>query len=158
MLAGTCLLPVPNPPSLAHASAAGAVARYFTNASIAGVSRNATRRWPPISPAPALAPGVIAGNGAALKPVFGFAFVDERITPATKSPSNTVPALGGLVNAFVTESLKLYCSGPLVPPARLLLSPRTCPIVCSAFVTVGSVHLILCAARALYFAVPYVRR
>src|SRR5690348_6558639 len=158
MLAGTCLLPVPNPPSLAHASAAGAVARNFTNASIAGVSLNVTSRSPPISTAPAFAPGVIDGNGTALKPVFGFAFVDDRITPATKSPSNTVAAFGGLENAFVTESLKLYCSAPLVPPARLLLSPRTWPIVVNAFLTLESVHLTLCAVRASYFAGPYVRR
>src|SRR5437763_16296538 len=101
MLAGTLWLPVPKPPSFAQASAAGAVARNLTNASIAGVSLNVTSRSPPISTAPAFAPGVIAGNGAALKPVFGFAFVDDRMTPATKSPSNTVAAFGGLVNAFV---------------------------------------------------------
>src|ERR1700733_10313190 len=118
MLAGTLWLPVPKPPSLAHASAAGAVARNLTNASMAGVSLNVTSRSPPISTAPASAPGVIEGNGTALKPVPGFAFVDERITPATKSPSKTVAAFGGDVNAFVTESLNPYCRAPEVPPAR----------------------------------------
>src|SRR5579871_2894651 len=136
---GTCLLPVPNPPSFAQASAAGAVARNFTNASIAGLSLNVTSRSPPISTAPALAPGVIDGNGAALKPVPGFAFVEDRITPATKSPSNTVAPFGGVVNAFVTESLNPYCSAPLVPPARLLLLPMTCAIVVRAVLTLGSV-------------------
>src|SRR5579885_3155809 len=117
MLDLTFLLPVPKPPSLAHALAAGAVARNLTNASIAGVSLKVTSRSPPISTAPASAPGVIAGNGAALNPDPALALVEERITPATKSPSNTVAALGGLENAFVTESLKLYCKAPLVPPA-----------------------------------------
>src|SRR5438067_4588806 len=112
MLAGTLWLPVPKPPIFAQTSAAFDVARNFTNASIAGVSRNVTSRSPPISTAPALAPGVIAGNGAVLKPVFGFAFVEERMTPATKSPSNTIAALGGEENAFVTESLKPYVSAP----------------------------------------------
>src|SRR5579884_774640 len=157
MLALTFLLPVPKPPSFAHAFAAWEVARNLTNASMAGVSRNVTSRSPPISTAFAFA-GVIDGNGTALNPVPGFAFVDERMTPATKSPSNTVAPFGGLWNAFVTESLKLYWSAPLVPPARLPVSPSTCPIVFNAFVTVGSVHLILCAVRASYFAGPYVRR
>src|SRR4051794_25381255 len=124
MLAGTLWLPVPNPPSFAQASAAGAVARNLTNASTAGVSLNVTSRSPPISTAPALGPLVIDGNEAALKPLPGFAFVDERITPATKSPSNTVAAFGGEVNAFVTESLKPYCRAPLVPPARFAPLPR----------------------------------
>src|SRR5437667_241067 len=73
MLAGTFLLPVPKPPCFAHTSAAAAVARYFTNASIAGVSRNVTNRSPPISTAPASGPGVIEGQVKVLKPVFGFA-------------------------------------------------------------------------------------
>src|SRR5579862_6043692 len=105
MLAGTFLLPVPKPPIFAHASAAGAVARNFTNASIAGVSRNVTNRSPPISTALEFAPAVIDGNDTALKPVAGFDLVDDVMTPATKSPSNTIAAFGGVVNAFVTESL-----------------------------------------------------
>src|SRR5437867_4497647 len=158
MLGLTFLLPVPKPPLLAHAFAAGAVARNFTNASIAGVSRNVTSRSPPISTALAFAPGVIAGNGAVLKPVPGFALVDERITPATKSPSNTIAPFEGEENAFVTESLNPYVSAPDVPPARFEELPRTCAIVFSAFVTDESVHLILCALSALYFAGPNVRR
>src|SRR5947199_1770320 len=102
MLAGTLWLPVPKPPSFAQASGAGAVARNLTNASMAGVSLNVTSRSPPISTAPASGPLVIDGNCTALNPLFGFAFVDERITPATKSPSNTVAPLGGDVNALVT--------------------------------------------------------
>src|SRR5512133_464778 len=125
MLGLTFLLPVPKPPLLAHAFAAGAVARNFTNASMAGVSRNVTSRSPPISTAVAFAPGVIAGNGAVLKPVFGFALVEDRMTPATKSPSNTIAAFGGDANAFVTESLKPYVRAPDVPPARLDELPST---------------------------------
>src|SRR5260370_32118419 len=108
MLEGTFLLPVPNPLCFAQTSAAGAVARYFTNASIAGLSRNVTNRSPPISTAPASAPGVIDGQVNVLKPVFGFAFVDDEITPPTKSASNTIAAFGGEPNAFVTESLNPY--------------------------------------------------
>src|SRR5579884_4208975 len=102
MLADTCLLPVPNPPSFAHALAAFAVARNLTNASIAGVSRNVTNRSPPISTALAFGPDLTAGNGTTLNPVFGFAF--------------------------------------------------------SVAITDGSVHLMLCALSAWYFAWPYVRR
>src|SRR5437899_914242 len=105
MLAGTFLLPVPKPPCFAHASAAGAVARYFTNASIAGVSRNVTNRSPPISTAPASAPGVIEGHVNVLKPVFGFAFVEDVITPPTKSASNTIAAFGGDEHAFAPDLL-----------------------------------------------------
>src|SRR5579862_51975 len=108
MLAGTFLLPVPKPPCLAHASAAGAVARNFTNASIAGLSRKVTSRSPAISTALASGPGVIDGHVNVLKSVPGFAFVDEVMTPATKSASNTIAAFGGDANAFVTESLKPY--------------------------------------------------
>src|SRR5258708_17190488 len=145
MLAGTFLLPVPNPPCFAQTSAAGAVARYFTNGSIAGVSRNVTNRSPPISTAPASAPGVIEGHVNVLKPVPAFAFVEDVITPPTKSASNTIAAFGGDANAFVTESLKPYCKAPEVPPATLPVSPMTLAIVFRAVITDASVHLILCA-------------
>src|SRR5881392_2200472 len=128
------------------------------NALIAGVSRKATIESPATSTAAAPGPELMVGKTAALKPVFAFAFVDERITPATKSASNTIAAFGGDANAFVTESLKPYCSAPLVPPATLPESPTTCAIVFSAVITDGSVHLILCALSASYFAGPYVRR
>src|SRR5262245_21094515 len=110
MLAGTLWLPVPKPPDFAHASAAGAVARKLTNALIAGVSRKVTNRSPAISTALAFGPGLIDGNVKTLKPELAFALVDERITPATKSASNTMAAFGFAANAFVTESLKPYCS------------------------------------------------
>src|SRR5438552_883559 len=88
------LLPDANPPSFAHASAACGVVRNVTNARMAGVSRNVTSVSPATStPSEAV---LIDGNVAALKSVAGFAFVDERITPATKSPSNTIAAFGGV--------------------------------------------------------------
>src|SRR5882762_4843443 len=155
MLAGTLWLPVPKPPDFAHASAAGAVARKFTNARIAGVSRNVTKRSPPIStPFAPVDPAVVVGNAKALKPVPGFAFVDEEMTPPTKSPSNTIAALGGVANALVTESLNPYCSAPDVPPATFAVSPTTCAIVFKAVATDASVHLIVCALSAAYFAGP----
>ena len=101
---------------------------------------------------------MIDGNGVVLKPVFGFALVEDVITPPTKSPSNTIAAFGGEANAFVTESLNPYVSAPDVPPARFDEFPRICAIVFSAFVTDESVHLILCALRASYLAAPNVRR
>src|SRR5919108_1513135 len=112
MLAGTCLLPVPRPPIFAHALAAGAVARNLTNASIAGVSRNATSRSPPISTALELAPGVIVGKTAALKSVPGFAFVDEVIAPPTKSASNTIAPFDGVENASVAQVGKSVWTAP----------------------------------------------
>ena len=45
-----------------------------------------------------------------------------------------------------------------MPPAMFELSPTICFIVVSAFVTDGSVHLILWAVSSLYFAGPNVRR
>src|SRR2546427_7662800 len=156
MLAGTFLLPVPNPPCFAHASAAAALARNFTNAWMAGLPRTVTKRSPPISTAPAFGPGVMAGHVNVLKPVFGFAFVDDVITPPTKSASNTIAALGGCAKAFVTESLNPYWSAPLAPPARFPASPTIFAIDVRAVFTDGSVHLILCALRALYFAAPNV--
>src|SRR3954469_5363910 len=128
------------------------------NALIAGVSRKATIESPATSTAAAPGPELTVGKTAALKPGLAFAFVDERMTPATKSASNTIAAFGGDENAFVTESLKLYCSAPEVPPARFDVSPRICPIVVSAVFTDGSVHGILCALRALYLVGPNVRR
>src|SRR5438309_2177585 len=83
ILAGTLWLPVPKPPIFAQTSAAFDVARNFTNASIAGVSRNVTSRSPPISTAPALAPAVMDGKTAALKPVPGFDLVADVIAPPT---------------------------------------------------------------------------
>src|SRR5260370_29340601 len=155
MLDGTFLLPVPKPPCFAQASAAGAVARKFTNASIAGLSRNVTNRSPPISTAPASAAlGVIEGHVNVLKPVAGFAFVEEVMTPPTKSASNTIAAFGGSANAFVTESLNPYWRAPVEPPARFPVSPMIFPIDSSAVLTEASVHLILCVLRALYFAAP----
>src|SRR5487761_197010 len=116
MLAGTLWLPVPKPPCFAQISAACGDARYFTNASIAGLSRNVTNRSPAISTALASGPGVIDGHVNVLKPVFAFAFVDDVITPPTKSASNTIAAFAGDENAFVTESLNPYCRAPDVPP------------------------------------------
>src|SRR5581483_10068221 len=114
MLAGTFLLPVPNPPSLAHASAAGAVARNLTKASIAGLSRKATSRSPAISTAVAFGPGTIVGKTAALKPVPGFAFVPDRIAPPTKSASNTIAPFDGVANALFTHVGKSVCNEPAV--------------------------------------------
>src|SRR5438128_1866188 len=151
-------LPVANPPTFAHAAAAGAVARNFTNALIAGVSRKVTSESPPISTALALGPGVIVGNGAVLKSVPGLAFVAEVMAPATKSASNTIAPFDGDPKAFVTHVGKSVWSAPLEPPARFALSPTTCAIVFSAFVTEGSVHLSLWALSWLYFASPNVRR
>src|SRR4051794_21185999 len=122
MLAGTCWLPVPKPPSFAHALAAGAVARKLTNARIAGVSRKATSRSPPISTALAFGPALMVGNTDALKSVPGFAFVDDVIAPPTKSASNTIAPFDGLENASVTQVGKSVCSAPLAPPARFELS------------------------------------
>src|SRR5437868_14826821 len=145
-------LPVAQTPSFAQAAAASGVARNFTNASIAGLSRKVTSRSPPTSTPSGDV--LIAGNGAALKPVFGLAFVEDRITPATKSPSKTIAAFGGDANAFVTEVLKSVCSAPEVPPAMFDELPTTWPIVFSAAFTDGSVHLILCAVSAAYLAGP----
>src|SRR5919201_4650399 len=137
------LFPLAKPPSFAHASAAAGEARKVTNARIAGVSRKVTKRSPPTSTPLAPEPPVIVGNDVTLKPEFGFAFVDDRITPATKSPSSTIAAFGGVANAFVTDVLKSVWSAPDVPPAMSPLSPITCAIVFSAVITDGSVHLIL---------------
>src|SRR5581483_666724 len=158
MLAGTCLLPVPKPPCFAQASAAGAVARKLTKARIAGVSRKVTSMSPPISTALAFGPALIVGNTAALKSVPGFAFVDEVIAPPTKSASKTIAPFDGVENAFVTHVGKSVWSAPLLPPARFELSPTIWAISLSAFVTDGSVHLILCALSASYFVGPNVRR
>src|SRR5581483_1111930 len=157
-LAGTFLFPVPKPPCFAQTSAACGDARYFTNASIAGLSRKVTNRSPPISTALAFGPGLIDGHVKVLKPVVGFAFVEEVMTPPTKSASNTIAAFGGDANAFVTESLKPYCSAPLVPPAMFDVSPMIFAIDLRAVATDESVHLILCAESASYFAAPNVRR
>src|SRR5579862_3264169 len=108
-------LPVPKPPCFAQIAEAAGVARYFTNASIAGLSLKVTNRSPAISTALEYC-GVIVGHGNVLNPVLGFAFVDELMTPPTKSASNTIAAFGGEANAFVTEVLKLYCNAPDVPP------------------------------------------
>src|ERR1700691_4856435 len=102
MLSGTLRLPVANPPSFAHASAAAGVARNFTNASIAGLSRNVTNKSPLISTAFESGPGEVGGKGATLKPVPDFDFVDERIPPDTKSASKTIAAFEGDPKALVT--------------------------------------------------------
>src|SRR2546421_4095264 len=158
MLAGTCLLPVPKPPCFAQASAAGAVARNLTNASMAGVSRNATSMSPPISTALAFGPALIVGKTDALKSVPGFAFVDDVIAPPTKSASKTMAPFDGVENAFVTQVGKSVWSAPLLPPARSALLPTIWPISVSAVLTDASVHLVLCALRDSYFAGPNVRR
>src|SRR5579863_3764708 len=98
----TCSFPVAKPPCAAHAFAAAGVARNFTKASIAGVSRKVTNRSPLISTAVESAPGVIEGKGTTLKPVPAFALVDDRMTPETKSASKTIAALGGEPKALVT--------------------------------------------------------
>src|SRR5262245_27771305 len=107
-------LPVPNPPCLAQMAAASGVARYLTNASIAGLSLKVTIRSPAISTEFAYR-GLIEGHGNVLNPVPAFAFVDPAMTPPTKSPSNTIAAFDGDEKTFVTDWLKPVCSAPFVP-------------------------------------------
>src|SRR5689334_22644098 len=89
-LADMLWLPVPKPPCRAQIAAACGVARYFTNASMAGVSRNVTIMSPATSTACEFGPAVMVGQTNALKPDVGFAFVVEVITLPTKSASNTM--------------------------------------------------------------------
>src|SRR6478609_6915108 len=96
-------LPVPKPPCFAQIAAACGVARYFTNARMAGVSRKVTIRSPAISTAFAFAPAVIWGQTNVLNPVLGFALVCDRITPPTKSASNTIAAFGGDVRGVAQD-------------------------------------------------------
>src|SRR3954465_871908 len=92
------LFPVAKPPFLAHAAAACGVARNFTNAWMAGVSRNATIVSPPITtdgPEP-----LIDGKVNSPKSL-GFAFTVW--TPGTKSPSITIAAFGGVWKTLFTD-------------------------------------------------------
>src|SRR5262245_62377381 len=98
-------LPVPNPPCFAQIAAASGVARYLTNASIAGLSLKVTIRSPATTTELAYL-GAIDGHANVLNPVPGFAFVAPAMTPPTKSPSNTIAAFDGDPKAFVTDWLK----------------------------------------------------
>ena len=129
-----------------------AVARNFTNASIAGLSRNVTNRSPATSTAVDGAPAGDRREREHVEAGVRLRLRRRRITPETKSASNTIAAFDGEPNAFVTESLNPYCSAPLVPPSMFDVSPRILPIVFSAVFTVGSVHLILWADSWSYFA------
>ena len=80
------------------------------------------------------------------------------ITPATKSPSMTIAAFGGVVKTFETEVGKSVCSAPAVPPAMLAELPMIVAIVANAAFTDGSVHLILCVDSWSYFSGPAWRR
>ena len=79
------------------------------------LSLNMTAVSPP--PTTTLPDVPIAGNAKTLKPVPAAAFVDEVMTPATKSPSNTIAAFDGDANTCDTEVGKSVCSAPEVPPA-----------------------------------------
>ena len=83
------------PPIFTQIVAASGVARYLTNAWVAGSSLNATI----VSPPPTTLAGEPLTDGKAnwLKPVSGFAFVESRMTPCTKSPSKTIAPFGGVV-------------------------------------------------------------
>src|SRR6266516_1714152 len=121
MLGDTFLLPVPKPPIFAHAFAASAVARNFTNASIAGLSRNVTKMSPPTkSPS-----STIAAFGGEPN-----AFVTESLKLYVSAPDvpparfDELPITCAIVfRAFVTDesvhlilcSLRaLYFAGPNV--------------------------------------------
>src|SRR4051812_5388279 len=95
-----------------------------------------------VSPPPITTGGelLIDGNPKTLKPLSGFAFVDERMTPATKSPSNTIAAFGGSAKTFETDVGKSFWSAAGVPPAVFCWAPATFPIVVRAVVTDWSVH------------------
>src|SRR6476646_8486477 len=93
-----CLLPVAKPPLAAPAAAAAGVASHFTNASIAGVSRNATIVSPPMS----TDGGEPLIDGKANSPYWlGFAFT--VCTPGTTSPYITIAAFGGVWKTLFTE-------------------------------------------------------
>src|SRR5262249_49460819 len=141
-----------------QAAAASGVARKVSNAAMAGFVRKVMIRSPAISTAFAPGPFPIVGKRKTLKPLPAFAFVVVVITLPTKSASNTIAPFEGVEKAFVTESLKFVWIAPEVPPVMFDVSPRILPIVVSAVITDGSVHLILCALRRLYFAGPNVRR
>src|SRR4051794_6272808 len=124
---GTFLFGDEKPPRLAQIAAACGVARYWTSARAAGLSLDIA----PTSPPPTTDGGELPtdGNGKTLKPLTGFAFVDDEMTPSTKSPSSTIAAFGGLEKTWLTEVGKSVCSAPCVPPAMRLGLSRTTAIV-----------------------------
>ena len=93
-----------------------------------------------------------------LKPVLAFAFVDEVITPPTKSASNTIAAFGGEREGVRDGVVEAVLQGSARAAVDVRVSPRIFAIVLRAVVTDGSVHLILCAVSWSYFAGPNVRR
>src|SRR5262245_30079269 len=156
MLGSTFLFAVENPPFAAQIVAASGVVRYFTSASTAGVSLNVIT----VSPPPITTGGelLINGNTNTLNPLSGLAFVDDQITRATKSPSNTIAAFGGCVNTSDTEVGKSFCRAAEVPPAMLDVSPTTFAISVSADVTDGSVHGMAWVDSLSYMSGPACRR
>src|SRR5262245_45166671 len=156
MLGSTFLLAVENPPFSAQIVAASGVVRYLTSACTAGVSLNVMT----VSPPPITTGGesLIDGNANTLNPVSGFAFVDDRITPATKSPSNTIAAFGVDEKTSDTEVGKSFWSACEVPPAMFDVSPTILPIVVSAVVTDGSVHGMAWVDSLSYMSGPACRR
>ena len=109
-------------------------------------------------PTTAGAESLIDGNGKTSKPVFGCAFVDEVMTPPTKSPSNTIAAFGGSLKTCVTDVGKSAWSAPDVPPAMFCVSPTIFAIVVSASLTVWSVQGISCVDSLSYLSGPAWRR
>ena len=97
------------------------------------------------------------GNAKTSKSVFGSAFVESVMTPATKSPSITWAALGGSEKTCVTEVGKSVWSALSVPPA-ILSDCRTSAIVVSASLTDWSVQGMSCVASWSYFSGPADRR
>ena len=113
-----------------------------------------------VSPPPTTAGGelLIDGNPKTSKPVFGWAFVEEVMTPPTKSPSNTIAALAGSPKTCVTDVGKSAASAPDVPPAMFCVSPTIFAIDVSASLTDWSVHGIACVDSLSYMSGPAWRR
>ena len=123
------------------------------NARAAGESLNMTA----VSPAPTtgLAGRPDRGERNTLKPVTGFAFVDDVITPPRSRASNTIAAFGGVGEHLRDggREVGLQRTRRAAGDVRRVAEDLR-PSIFSAAFTDGSVHLILWVDSWSYFAGP----
>src|ERR1700730_14667432 len=80
------------------------------------------------------------------------------MAPSTKSPSNSIAALGLPPKTWSTQLGYVVEAAPAKPPTMLLGSSKILPRVVNAVVRLGSVQGMRCCARRSYMSWPAVRR
>src|SRR5439155_13774455 len=144
------------PPFLAQTAAASGEARYSSSACAPLLSLNATA-WSPATTTDGGEPFTDGkSKNFALSPTFRLPAL--AISPATKSPSNSMTAFGLSPNTSATDWVKVSWSAPVGPPSMAFGVFHRVPRIVSVSTTDWSVQGRPWVASLSYLSAPATRR